>query len=204
MAATQLAKNSVGAKQMKSNAVTSAKVKKDAVTTAKIKNGAVTTAKIANGAVTGAKVDLASLGTVPSATSAGNANTVNGRSMTKVFAKIAPNSTATIATIGVFKFVASCDAGGNVENLEIQPQTTDVDLAAFGTGNVGPIFDRNAGAFPNAISLDNDGTNNNERGISTFSASQSGGAVITGTLGYEDSGSFNKEDVCSVYGQVIP
>jgi hypothetical protein len=46
-AATQLPKNSVGAKQLKANSVTAAKIK--------------------NGAVTGAKLNLATLGTVPSA-----------------------------------------------------------------------------------------------------------------------------------------
>lgn len=63
MAAGHLGKNSVGSKQLKKNAVT----------TAKIKNKAVTTAKLKNGAVTGAKVNLASLGTVPSASSAARA-----------------------------------------------------------------------------------------------------------------------------------
>jgi hypothetical protein len=52
-AATQLPKNSVGSKQLKSNAVTTAKIK--------------------DGAVTGSKVNLASLGTVSSASSADNA-----------------------------------------------------------------------------------------------------------------------------------
>jgi hypothetical protein len=46
-AATQLPKNSVGSKQLKKNSVTAAKIK--------------------NGAITGTKIDLASLGTVPSA-----------------------------------------------------------------------------------------------------------------------------------------
>jgi hypothetical protein len=54
-AATQLAKNSVGAKQIKKNAITTAKIK--------------------NGAVTGAKVNLSSLGTVPNATHATSADT---------------------------------------------------------------------------------------------------------------------------------
>ena len=52
-AATQLPKNSVGSKQLKANAVTAAKIK--------------------NGAVTGAKVQVASLGTVPSAAHADSA-----------------------------------------------------------------------------------------------------------------------------------
>ena len=65
-AATQLAKNSVGAKQLKKNAVTTAKLKKNAVSTAKIrknavnaarlKKNAVTAAKLKDGAVTGSKI----------------------------------------------------------------------------------------------------------------------------------------------------
>lgn len=53
-AATQLPKNSVGAKQIKRNAITTAKIK--------------------NGAVTGAKIKAGSLGTVPSATHAATAD----------------------------------------------------------------------------------------------------------------------------------
>jgi hypothetical protein len=55
LAANQLGKNTVGTKQLKKNAVTAAKIK--------------------NGAVTGAKINLATLGTVPSATNATNSKT---------------------------------------------------------------------------------------------------------------------------------
>ena len=79
-AATGLPKNSVGGKQLKKNAVT----------TAKIKNGAVTGAKIARGAITDDMLDLAGLGTVPSATSAvnaahaGDATTVGGITVSNI------------------------------------------------------------------------------------------------------------------------
>jgi hypothetical protein len=63
-AANQLGKNSVGSKQLKKNAVTAAKLKKNAVTGAKIKPGAIN----------GTKIDEATLGTVPSAATAGSAN----------------------------------------------------------------------------------------------------------------------------------
>ena len=56
LAATQLAKNSVGTKQIKKNAVATAKIKNGAITTKKIKNGAVTTAKIGGAAVTTSKL----------------------------------------------------------------------------------------------------------------------------------------------------
>jgi hypothetical protein len=58
-----LKKNSVGKKQLKKNAVV----------TKKLSDGAVTTPKLADGAATGAKVDESSLGTVPSALEASNA-----------------------------------------------------------------------------------------------------------------------------------
>ena len=73
-AATQLAKNSVGAKQLKKNAVT----------TAKIKNEAVTAAKVKKGTLTGTQINLASLGTVPNATNAANAEALNGQSASQL------------------------------------------------------------------------------------------------------------------------
>jgi hypothetical protein len=66
--ATAFAASKITAKQLQANSVTTAKIKKNAVTASKIKNNAITTGKIANGAVTGAKVNVATLGTVPSAT----------------------------------------------------------------------------------------------------------------------------------------
>lgn len=56
LAASHLAKNSVGSKQLKKNSVTAAKIKKGAVTGAKIAGGAVSTPQIANGAVQGGKL----------------------------------------------------------------------------------------------------------------------------------------------------
>ncbi len=66
-------KNSVATKDIKKNAVTAAKIKNGAVTEPKLGDGAVGTAKIGNDAVTGAKVNEATLGKVPSATSADTA-----------------------------------------------------------------------------------------------------------------------------------
>jgi hypothetical protein len=68
-----LGKNSVGSRQLKAKSVTGGK----------IANNAVTGAKVANGSLSGSDINVAVLGTVPtaaSATSAGNANTVGGHS----------------------------------------------------------------------------------------------------------------------------
>lgn len=67
-AASQLAKNSVGARQLKKNAVTAAK----------LKAGAVTGAKVADGSLTGADVNAKTLGTVPNAEHASSADQASG------------------------------------------------------------------------------------------------------------------------------
>lgn len=197
LAANQLGKNSVGTKQLRKNAVTAAKIKKNAVRTAKIRNRAVT----------GAKINLATLGTVPSAAhaasadtaaSASNANTVGGSSIGKVFAKVPVSSAATLGTFGAFKFDATCDGSGNV-TIEVDPQATDTDYAASGNGSPeGAFFAREAGTEPNSELISGE----NDRGQVNFSGAQSGGAVVTGVLGWDDTASFDGEDACAVYGHM--
>lgn len=97
VAASQLAKNSVGSKQLKKNAVTTGKIKNGAVTEAKIAAGAVTSSKVASGSLTGAQVDASTLGTVPSAhtattaTTAGVANTANVANTASVAKSLVPS-----------------------------------------------------------------------------------------------------------------
>ena len=69
-AASQLDKNSVGPKQLKKNAVT----------TAKLKNEAVTGAKVKKGTLTGTEINAATLATVPNASNAENAQSLDGQS----------------------------------------------------------------------------------------------------------------------------
>jgi hypothetical protein len=61
-----LGKNTVGSKQLKANAVTTKKIKKEAVTAKKVKKGTLT----------GTQINLAKLGTVPSATHAASADSI--------------------------------------------------------------------------------------------------------------------------------
>lgn len=87
-AVTQLPNNSVGSPQIKKNAVRTGDIARNAVRAGKlapeaakagkIAKNAITTNRLRNDAVTGAKVNEASLGTVPSATSASNADLLDG------------------------------------------------------------------------------------------------------------------------------
>jgi hypothetical protein len=67
-AALKLPKNSVGTKQLKKNSVVTAKVKREAITAAKVKKGTLT----------GSQINASTLGTIPNATTAGDASTLQG------------------------------------------------------------------------------------------------------------------------------
>jgi hypothetical protein len=119
-AASQLGKNSVGKKQLKPGSVTAAKIKPNAVTASKVAANAITTAKLNDLAVTGAKVDLATLGTVPSAdratnadhaTSADRATSVDGQQIASFSVTLAENGpSATPLSFGGVALTATCDA----------------------------------------------------------------------------------------------
>jgi hypothetical protein len=91
-----LPKNSVGSKQLKKNAVTGSKIK--------------------NGTITGSKISLSSLGTVPSATTAGHASTADsattaGTATNAVHAGTADNASATNGMhLGTINFVSGANA----------------------------------------------------------------------------------------------
>jgi len=142
-AAGQLAKNSVGKKQLKNGAVTTAKLKKNAVTTAKIKNNAVTGAKVKDGSLTGSDINLATLGTVPSANSA---NAVVGRIPVSLFTGPGLHS---VATVGPFAIKAQCAINnGGTDEGEFQLTTSlngasmdDNNGAEFEVFNIGDVAD---------------------------------------------------------------
>jgi hypothetical protein len=108
-AASKLAKNSVGTKQLKNNSVTTKKIKKNAVTTAKIKNNAVT----------GAKVNEATLGTVPSATTAAN---LTGQ--TPFFIRLGFGQTQLIVSNGTVSLTAVCTQEGGEDIARIVMATS--------------------------------------------------------------------------------
>jgi hypothetical protein len=134
-AASQLGKNSVGTNQLKKNAVTAAKIKANAVTNKKIKNNAVTGAKVKDGSLTGADINVGTLGTVPSATTASTASSagsVAGRIPVSFFIGA---GTKSIATVGAFTISAECliNNGGTDEG-EFQ-LTTSVNNSAMDDNN---------------------------------------------------------------------
>ena len=108
--AAGLAKNSVGSKQLKKNAVT----------TKKIKNNAVTSPKIKNGAITGAKINLSTIGTVPSATHAGTADSATNANHANSADNA--NNAANVGTVITFS------KGANAEEMVSLAQTANFEL----------------------------------------------------------------------------
>jgi hypothetical protein len=134
--AATLPRNSVGPRQLKKNAVTSKKIKRNAVTTSKIKNGQVTPSDVRDDSLTGLEIVETSLGRVPTAASATNAETaqsaltaqsaqtagtasdaatVGGRQIAPLrFTGVAGTSSTVIAEVGPVKVSAECTSGLDV------------------------------------------------------------------------------------------
>lgn len=204
--ASAYAAKKIGSNEIKGNSITTGKLKKNAVTASKIKKNSVTTAKIANGAVTGAKLNLGTIGAVPNAvhaTNADNANTVGGQSATKIFAKLPNKSgTATIANIAGFTVTASCPTNGTHE-VEIHlhsPTNVPSVLTAIlskSSSVTGGETEYESGTNQE-IELDNGAL-----GETTFSASTTSGTVISGSIGYDYPNTFSGEAICVVYGEAF-
>jgi hypothetical protein len=79
-AALSLPKNSVGTKQLKNGAVTNQKLRNGAVTGLKLALQSVTGANVTPNSLTGTQIDASTLGTVPDATHATNADQFGGNS----------------------------------------------------------------------------------------------------------------------------
>jgi len=97
---------------IKSRAVQSKHIKSRAVTRSKIAKRAVSSSEVGQDALTGSNIVESSLSTVPSATNATNATTVNGRTVEKM-SFLAPGGTGptTVLSLNGLTLVATCAAG---------------------------------------------------------------------------------------------
>jgi len=198
LAAVQLGKNSVGTKQLKKNAVTTAKIKKNAVTTAKIKSGAVT----------GDKVNLGTLGTVPSAQSAENANSVDGQSAHKLRTIIPEGQSATVAVVSGFTITGTCNADD--ADVTITPPSGPGSILLAGGVPVGAAADTTTRAWAGnnpgqttPIQVDNLSAGGDASyGSSPVDLTTTDGAVVSGVIAYDYDAFENSED-CIVFGHLL-
>jgi hypothetical protein len=197
----------IGSNEIKGNSITTGKIKKEAVSSSKIKKNAVTTAKIANGAVTGAKLNLGSVGTVPNAThainadNAGNANTVAGSTIRKLF--YASNETGAktvILSLNGLTLTAGCEGG--TPSLIATTSVSNSLIHAGGTFLVATPFyeeddDFDVGETFNPIAEEFDSVQG------TLTYAQPTGAVVTATFESEEEGFSEFETDCIISGDAI-
>lgn len=129
-----LPKNSVGKKQLKANAVTTTKIKRDAVTTVKIKKDAVT----------GDKIKESTLGAVPNATNAVNAQNAASFEKYVPFGIVTANNgeSKTLVSYGPFSLIGQCKPDGAELGAFVVFATTENGTSFGGDdqdlGNAGP------------------------------------------------------------------
>ena len=107
-----IARAAVRSVHIKSRAIQSKHIKSRAVTRSKIARRAVSSSEVGQDALTGTNIVESSLSTVPTATSATNAATVNGRTVEKI-SFLAPGGTGatTVLSLNGLTLVATCAAG---------------------------------------------------------------------------------------------
>lgn len=138
--AAGLAKNSVGSKQLKANSVTAKKIKKNAVTNKKIKNNAVTGVKVKDGSLSGADINLSSVGTVPSAEHANNADNATNVATVKPFSAGAnEGSMVSLVRTANFELMGICDTAGTFDPPGVQFEDTGTAYVIYNRSSV-PAF----------------------------------------------------------------
>lgn len=135
--ATAFAAKKIGSSGLKANAVTTAKIKREAVTTKKIKKNAVVGAKVKDGSLTGADINLSTLGTVPSATNAANAASVD---TVKPFSAGAnDNQMVSLAKTANFELMGICDPNGDFDPPGVQFEDVGTAFVIYNRSTV-PAF----------------------------------------------------------------
>jgi hypothetical protein len=144
--AAALPRNSVGTNQLKKNAVRTSDIRNNAVTRSKIKNNAINGAKVQDGSLTGAELALGTLGKVPAAATADNADKLDGKDSgdflassdyRRVLVKLQLGEEQEVVRNGPVSVYARCaDSGGNVQLQMFARTDTDGTLMHTSWGDV--------------------------------------------------------------------
>lgn len=210
--ATAFAAKKIGTNEIKGNSITTGKLKKEAVSAAKIKKNAIITAKVKDGAITGSKINLGTLGAVPNAnhaTSADNANTVGGQSVTKIYKTLTEGqANIPVANVAGFDITATCEA--NDANVKItSPNGPGTVMTAGGVGAPGSnkttfAYSGSKPGETGTIFIDGLSEGGDAQyGVSSVTLATSTGTSVSGVIGY-DYDTFNNEppNTCIVNGHL--
>jgi hypothetical protein len=135
-AVTRLPSRSVGSSQIKSKAVVTRTIRARNVKRTKIARSAIDSSLVQNNSLRGTDILEASLGTVPSATKAANADTVGGLHVQKFSFRAPPGTASTnVLNVGGLAINAACNTG---PALTVGASTTEsgANVHAGGTWGV--------------------------------------------------------------------
>jgi hypothetical protein len=168
-----IARAAVRSVHIKSRAIQSKHIKSRAVTRSKIARRAVSSSEVGQDALTGTNIVESSLATVPTATSATNAATVNGRTVEKI-SFLAPGGTGatTVLSLNGLTLVATCAAGPGLSVVA----NTSVGGALIHSGGI-----RITG--PSGYYNEDDSFNPGDS-FDVLSGGTTGGSDVQGTLTY--------------------
>jgi hypothetical protein len=194
--------NSITTGKIKKEAVSASKIKKNSVVTAKIADSAVTTAKIANGAVTGAKLNLGTVGTVPNAAhavNADNANTVGGQTVAKFSTQVLDDGAEqTVLNVQGLKLTATCAAG--LPALIANSSSSSEGAVRYeGIDNLGETIHSGTANFTATSDLALTQTGS---GAGTIDVVFQNGVVVTAQYAWRSDG-FGGASACRVFGRAI-
>jgi hypothetical protein len=141
--------NSITTGKIKKNAVTASKIKKNSISTSKLQNGAVTGDKVKDGSLTGADINAATLGTVPSATTAAN---VNGVAVSRFIERSAGGTAEKdIFNNGHLRVTFACDGAGNI-TVNAYTLSEHASIESYGNSSDTSDSDFNIADNPQTIS----------------------------------------------------
>jgi hypothetical protein len=182
----------IGTNDIKNGAVTKKKLHKNAVVSKKVKNHSLLCKDLKQGCVAGPRGATGATGVAGPA--AGNASTVNGLSVNKIFFKAAPSTAASpqFSAAGL-TLSLGCNAAGD-PIATVTSATADVSMQ--GEANVNP-YSFSTG-FTNTSIL-----GGLVRGSGRLTYSNSTGTVLTMLYGFDDSFTFNGQNVCTFRATVI-
>jgi hypothetical protein len=192
-AVTRLPSRSVGSTQIKSKAVITRTLKARNVTRTKIARNAIDSSLVQNNSLRGTDILEASLGTVPSATKAANADKVGGLSVQKFSFRAPPGTASTnVLIVGGLAINATCNSG---PALSVSASTTVSGSNVHSGGTWGAANQSFYGAddtFDAGDSFDplQNGTTGSNNLTGTLVYAQPDGGVVTVEFLAEESPAF--------------
>ena len=180
-AVVRLPSRSVGSTQIRSKAVITRTIKARNVTRTKIARNAIDSSLVQNDSLRGTDILEASLGTVPSATKAANADKVNGLGVQK-FAFRAPAGTAptNVLNVGGLAINAAC-SGGPALSVNASTAVNSANIHAGGTWGANQSWYSADDTFDVGNSFDplQNGTTNSNNINGTLVYARQDGVVVT-------------------------